>query len=305
MHEKPAHGLKVAASEGRFEEEGWRIRKDGTQFWANVIISAIRDEAGELRGFSKVTRDMTPRKRSEEKLREIATALEKSNADLRQFAYVASHDLQEPLRVVTSYVQLLERNCKGRLDEDADRFIERALSGVKRMQTLITDLLAYARVGTEDRKLESVDCAIVFEQTLANLEAAIKESAAVVTRSALPTLLTNGTHMAQLFQNLIANAIKFRGAGPPQVHVAAEQREHDWLFSVRDNGIGIEAQYAERIFLIFQRLHSRSDYPGTGIGLAICKKIVESQGGRIWFESEPGNGSTFWFTIPLRRLTAP
>ncbi len=224
--------------------------------------------------------------------------LARSNIELQQFAYVASHDLQEPLRMVSSYLQLLERRYKDQLDASANDFIHYAVDGAARMQTLIQDLLAYSRVGTRQKPFELVNCTDVVEQAIANLEIIIAEYQATVTYNSLPELEADPTQLAQLFQNLIANAIKFHGEQPPHAHIQAEEQKEEWLFSVRDNGIGIEAKSVERIFVIFQRLHNRTDYPGTGIGLAVCKKIVERHSGRIWVESELGQGATFYFTLP-------
>ncbi len=240
------------------------------------------------------------RKRAEDALRKSVAELERSNTDLEQFAYVASHDLQEPLRMVSSYVQLLKRRYTGKLDSDADDFIDFAVDGANRMQVLIEDLLAYSRVGTRGRPFEPTDCTLVLDQVLANLEVAIDESDAGVTHDPMPTVAVDGSQLAQVFQNLIGNAIKFRGDEPPRVHIAAEQKDGEWEFFVADNGIGIKPEFFERIFVIFQRLHSREEYSGTGIGLAVCKKIVERHGGRMWVESEPGQGATFYFTIPVR-----
>lgn len=240
------------------------------------------------------------RKRAEEALAQKAQELARSNADLEHFAYVASHDLQEPLRMVRSYLQLLERRYKEQLDADAREFIAYAVDGATRMQNLISALLSYSRVGTRGKPFEPTDCSMVLERVLDNLKVAIEESNAVVTHDPLPTVMADNVQLAQVFQNLIGNAVKFHGERPPAVHVGAQRGKGEWIFSVRDNGIGIDPQHFERIFLIFQRLHSQDEYPGAGIGLAVCKKIVERHGGRIWVESQPGAGSTFYFTIPDR-----
>ena len=226
--------------------------------------------------------------------------LARSNAELQQFAYIASHDLQEPLRMVTSYLQLIEHRYKGKLDADADDFIAFAVDGAIRMKTLITDLLAYSRVGTHGRSFEQIDSTLTLQTAIANLKVAIEESDAVITSDPLPEIMADPGQLIQLFQNLIGNAIKFRGEVQPIVHVSAQSIDQslEWCFSIQDNGIGIEPQYGERIFVIFQRLHKRSECPGTGIGLAICKKIVERHHGRIWMESEPDTGTTFYFTLP-------
>jgi hypothetical protein len=229
--------------------------------------------------------------------KQISNDLARSNKDLEQFAYVASHDLQEPLRMIAGYTQLFQRRYEDKLDEDANQFISYTIDGVVRMQTLINDLLAYSRLETRSKVFEPVDCQAVLDDVLVVLRTAIEESSAVITHGLLPTVQADRTQLFQLFQNLIGNALKFRGEKPPQIHITAKQQNGRWLFAVKDNGIGIEPQYMERIFVIFQRLHSRDKYSGTGIGLAICKKIVERHGGRIWVESQPGNGSTFYFII--------
>ncbi len=228
-----------------------------------------------------------------------AAELARSNTELQQFAYIASHDLQEPLRMVASYVQLLARRYKGKLDADADEFINFAVEGVLRMRGLIHALSAYSRLGMEVKEFEPTNCESVLAGALRNLWVAIEESGAVVTHDPLPTVLGDGTQLGQLFQNLIGNAIKYRSTEPSRIHVSSERNGKEWLFSVRDNGIGIYPQYAERIFVIFERLHAREKYPGTGIGLTLSKKIAERHGGRIWVESQPGKGSTFYFTIPV------
>jgi PAS domain S-box-containing protein len=271
-------------------------RGDGSEFPVEISLSPM-GFAGESLVISTV-RDITPRKQAEQRLKAAAADLARSNAELEQFAYVASHDLQEPLRMVASYTQLLARRYRGKLDEDADEFIGFAVDGARRMQELINDLLAYSRVGTRALQVEAVDTAGLVDQVVTDLAAAVEESSATVSRDPLPIVRGDPTQLRQLFQNLLANAVKFRGERPPEVQVTAERQRGAWVFAVRDNGIGIEPQYLERIFVLFQRLHTRVEYPGTGIGLAICKKIVERHGGRIWVESEPGRGTTFWFTLP-------
>ena len=247
----------------------------------------------------RLVRDNRDLALSRKALEESIAELARSNADLQQFAYVASHDLKEPLRMVASYTQLLARRYKGKLDSDADEFIRYAVDGANRMQWLINDLLAYSRVTSQDQVLEEVDCDGVLEEVLSDLGVAIEESRAVVTHDPLPRVMADRGQLVQLFQNLIGNAIKFHGEKPPRVHVSAERKPGDWLFTVRDNGVGLDPEYAERIFVIFQRLHGREEYPGTGIGLAICKKVVERHGGRIWVVSQIGQGATFYFTLPI------
>ncbi|WP_242058669.1 CHASE3 domain-containing protein [Microcoleus sp. FACHB-SPT15] len=230
-------------------------------------------------------------------LEEANTNLLRSNRELEQFAYVASHDLQEPLRAVNSYAQLITRKYQGNLDAKADKYLGYITEGATRMQQLINDLLAFSRVGTHGKPLVLTDCELVLSQVLDNLKVAIAENQASVTHDPLPSVMGDGIQLIQLLQNLIANGMKFRREELPHVHVSANEQEHEWVFCVRDNGIGIESEYFERIFTIFQRLHSKSEYPGTGIGLAVCKKIVERHGGRIWVESIPGVGTAFYFTI--------
>ena len=231
-------------------------------------------------------------------LSERAKDLERSNSELQQFAYVASHDLQEPLRMVASFTQLLAKRYKDKLDDDARDFMNYAVDGATRMQALISDLLNYSRIGTQGKALALTDSDALFKWVLDSLQFRIEESGAVIVRDPLPMVMADPQQLGQLFQNLLTNAIKFRGEVPPNVRISTERDGKNWKISVRDNGIGISQEHAERIFVIFQRLHTKTEYPGTGIGLAICKKVVERHGGRIWIEPSPGGGTTFCFTIP-------
>jgi len=283
---------------GKESSMDYRIRRpDGGVRSVHTEYRVVRGGAGRAVGMVGTIQDITERKRAEEELAERMEELRRSNAELEQFAYVASHDLQEPLRMVSSFTQLLRRRYEGQLDETADEFIGYAVDGANRMQALINALLEYSRVGTRGRPLAPVDTAAVFQAALANLRNAVGESGAEVVAGELPTVLGDEVQLMQLFQNLISNAIKFRGGEPPRVRVQARRQGREWVFSVRDNGIGIGEEYRERIFVIFQRLHGREEYSGTGIGLALCKKIVERHGGKIWVESELGRGSTFSFTL--------
>ena len=278
--------------------EAQRVTKDGRLLEVWVTASLLVEDTGNPTAIATTERDISDRKRAQEALARHAEDLARANTDLEQFAYVASHDLQEPLRMVASYVQLLQKRYKGKLDVDADEFIAYAVDGATRMQDLINDLLAYSRIGTQGKDFESTDSKSSLDQALVNLRSVMKESGAVVTHDPLPTVMGDAIQLGQVFQNLIGNAIKFRGEQPPEVHVGGERKDGEWLFSVRDNGIGIDMQYAERIFVMFESLHSKADYAGTGIGLSLCKRIVERHGGRIWLESELGKGATFYFTIP-------
>jgi PAS domain S-box-containing protein len=419
---KPEEELRIAAESGRSEIEHWRVRKDGSRFWANVVITAARDSSGRLLGFSEISRDIsdrketeakyrglleaapdamvvvnqdgkivllnvqaekhfgyhrdelvgqkvkniipegfaerliadgtrtaadalaqqigtgielvgrrkdgsefpleimlsplestegilvtaairdiTDRKKSEERLVSTVAELKRSNDDLQQFASVASHDLQEPLRMVASYTQLLAKRYKGRLDADADEFIGYAVDGSHRMQGLIRDLLAYSRAGTNGKALHEISSEKALQAAIANLRSSIEVSGAVVTHDALPAITSDDSQLAQVFQNLIGNAIKYRSAEVPRIHLSATKNAGtEWIFSVRDNGLGIEPEYFERIFILFQRLHGQKEFEGSGIGLTICKKIVERLGGRIWVQSQPKQGSTFYFALPER-----
>lgn len=242
----------------------------------------------------------TELERLKEQLVAKAKELERSNRDLQQFAYVASHDLQEPLRIVSSYVQLLERRYKDKLSPEASEFIAYAVDGVGRMRVLIHDLLTYSRVGTHGKAFVPSHSSAIVDRALTNLQVSIQEAGAVVTHDELPTVVADPLQLGQVFQNLIGNAIKYRRKDVPvKIHVSVAQQDHAWGFSIRDNGIGIDPRYAERIFVIFQRLHTADEYPGTGIGLAICQKIIERHGGRIWVDSIAGEGATFFFTLPI------
>jgi PAS domain S-box-containing protein len=417
---KPQEILRIASEQGRAEVEQWRLRKDGTRFLANLVITAARDRAGKLVGFSEISRDLTERVASEARYRglleaapdamvvvngegqivllnlqaekqfgyrrdelvgqkvtniipagfaerliadgtrsaaealaqQIGTGIElsgrrkngsdfpieimlsplesaegvlvtaairdiserksaetrltnavdelkRSNDELEHFAYVASHDLQEPLRMVASYTQLLAGRYKGRLDADADDFIAYAVDGASRMQQLILDLLAYSRAGANVGEPRRISSEQALQGALINLQAAIAESGAIVTHDSLPDITMDDLQLTQIFQNLVGNAIKYRSADVPRVHVTSTSSDRtDWIFSVRDNGLGIDAQYFDKIFVLFQRLHGREEFEGTGIGLSICKKLLERIGGRIWVESEPLKGSIFRFSVP-------
>ena len=229
----------------------------------------------------------------------------RSNADLERYAYLASHDLQEPIRAVASFTQLLALEYADKLDSNAREYIGYVVEGAKRMQALINQLLDYSRLGTRRKPFALVDCRKIYETAVANLKVAIDESGAVLTSADLPQVMGDSVQLIQVFQNLLANAIKFRRCHGPQVHVRAEPKDKEWQFAVRDNGIGIDSRNFDRLFVIFQRLHHRDEYPGTGIGLAVCKKIVDLHGGRIWVESKPGEGSTFYFTIPAVNESRP
>lgn len=275
------------------------LRKDGRRVILETSGVPVFDGRGRLRGYRGVDRDITKPKQDEIALKQTLAQLEQSNRDLTQFAYSASHDLQEPLRMMGSYLQALEGKLRGKLDPQAQAFINLSLDASRRMQRLINDLLAYSRVGTRGQEFATLDANQVVDQAVANLQAAIEATGATVTRDPLPKVTADATLLMLVFQNLVANGVKFhRNGQAPLVHVACEDAGDEWRFSVRDNGIGIEPDYLDRIFVIFERLHPQDKYPGTGIGLAICKRAVERHGGRIWCRSEPGEGSTFYFTLP-------
>jgi signal transduction histidine kinase len=264
------------------------VLKDGLARLPEVVRRALKEQF-----------ERKLRRQMEEDLAKKVDELARSNADLEQFAYVASHDLQEPLRMVSAYTQLLGERYRGKLDENADKFIGYAVEGAQRMQVLIQDLLAFSRVGRKEGTLSIIDCNDVMKEVKQTLTTALQESGAVITYAALPSVWADRTQVAQVLQNLVGNAIKFRGKEAPAISITAEKSDTFWQFSVSDNGIGIAAEYVSSIFVVFQRLHARTEYPGNGIGLAICKKIVERYGGKIWVESQSGAGSTFKFTLPI------
>jgi PAS domain S-box-containing protein len=271
-------------------------RKDGSVFPIEIMLSPLESPEGIL--VTAAIRDISVRQAAEADLLQKIDELNMSNEELGKFAYIASHDLQEPLRMVASYTQLLSRRYKGKLDAEADEFIAFAVDGANRMQRLIQDLLSYSRVGTKGQELLDTSSEEAQQRALVNLRSAVEESGALVTHDPLPTVMADGTQLIQLFQNLIGNAIKYQKPGVPRVHISVVRSgAKQWTFSVKDNGLGIEPQYFEKIFGMFQRLHKREEFAGTGIGLAICKKIAERHGGNISVESEPGQGSTFSFAL--------
>jgi PAS domain S-box-containing protein len=270
--------------------------KDGSEFPLELMLSPLESPDGIL--VTATIRDITSRKSAELHLVKTIGELKRSNAELEHFAYVASHDLQEPLRMVASYTQLLAKRYVGRLDADADEFIAYAVDGSNRMQTMIQDLLTYSRAGATSEPPRRISSENALQEAIANLRVSIQESGAVVTHDSLPVITTDNTQLVLVFQNLIGNSIKYRSAAAPQVHVSARDSSGNWVFAVRDNGLGIDPKYFDRIFVLFQRLHGRAEFQGTGIGLSICKKILERLGGRIWVESQPDEGATFYFELP-------
>ncbi len=296
---KPARELEIAMRTGKYEEEGWRVRKDGTTFWASVVITALRDETGELVGFGKVTRDLTERRDHEERLLKAVTELSKSNRELDEYAAFVSHDLREPLRKMASFAQLLELKLGPALDPEAKLFVKHIVDAAGRMRALITDVLDYSRIGREEPPLTRVELGEILAGVARDLEMAVKEAGATLSIGPLPAVRGNHARLGRAFQNLLSNALKYRAPDrPPRVKVTAAREGAQWIVSVADNGIGFDPNFAERILRPFQRLHPKDKYPGTGLGLAAVKKIVDLHKGRIWAESRPGEGSIFRVALP-------
>ena len=298
--EKAKKGYQEVFREGFVSDYALEIQhRNGSITPVLYNASVYKDESGEVIGIFAAARDITELKKAEKILKLKLEELARSNAELEQFAYVSSHDLQEPLRMITSYLQLLQRRYQGKIDDKADKYIYYAVDGAARMQVLINDLLEFSRVTTKAREPEPTNSELVLNQVLSNLELYMKENKATISHDLLPEVMADNTQLAQVLQNLIVNGIKFRSEKAPKIHISAEKKAKEWVLSVQDNGIGIDPQYSEKIFEVFKRLHKKEEYPGTGIGLAVCKKIVERHGGRIWVESELGKGSTFYFTLPI------
>ena len=291
--------IEILNRTGEWYGEIKNIKKDGTHFWCHATCSMF-DHAEYGKVIIAIHTDITERKNADEKLKKAYKNLERSNNELEQFAYVASHDLQEPLRTIYGFVELLAANYKGKFDSDAEEYIEFITTGTRRMQQMIDDLLTLSRITTKGKKFAPVNIERILKIVLENLRSLIDKNHAVIIYDSIPTIIADDSQIIQLFQNLIENAIKFRREETPKIHISSKRQNGYRVFSIKDNGVGIDKNQFKKLFVVFQRLHSRDEYPGTGIGLAICKKIVERHEGRIWIESEVGIGSTFYFTIPVR-----
>ena len=277
----------------------WRLKnKRGDIIPVLYNASVYKDDSNNVIGVFASARDITELKQAEKTLNLRLEELTRSNKELEQFAYISSHDLQEPLRMIASYLQLLERKYKGKLDVKADKYIKFSVDGATRMQNLIDDLLDFSRVTTHAKEFELTDLESIYKEVTSNLEVSIRENKAIISHDSLPVVMVDKTQIVQVFQNLINNAIKFRSKNQPKINISVKKGDDHWLFAVKDNGIGMDPKHSDRIFEVFKRLHKKRDYPGTGIGLAICKKIIERHGGRIWVVSELGKGSIFYFTLP-------
>ncbi|MEJ2033432.1 MAG: ATP-binding protein [Deltaproteobacteria bacterium] len=291
-----ADDKRVLATGMPFETEEEVSQKDGLHTYFTVKFPLV-DDLGNTYAIAGISTDITDRKRGEDELRAIADELARSNKELEQFAYIVSHDLREPLRTIGGFLNLIQRRYGSRLDHQAKELIHFAVDGAERLDHMITDLLEYSRVQRQEPVLGSVDLFDIYFAVIENLKALIEETDAHISHDPLPVITGDASQLTRLLQNLIGNAIKFRGDSPPEIHIGISRCDNGWLFAVRDNGIGIQAEFVDRIFQVFQRLHTQKEYPGSGIGLAICRKIVERHGGRIWVESRPGEGTTFYFTI--------
>lgn len=290
---------KINKGDSVISYETKRQKKDKTVIDVSITVSPIIEAAGVITGASTIARDITYKKQVEAELRRFAEELALSNEELYVFSYAASHDLQEPLRSIQSFIHLLNEKHKKKLDKEVDELIDSAEDGVTRMHRLISDFLMYSRVGSQIAVMESVDCNETLNGALDNLKIAIKESKAKIKKFSLPEIYGNKVQITQVFQNLISNAIKYQGEKKPAIEISAEKKEDFWHFAVKDNGIGIEEWFSERIFIVFQKLHDHKKYPGSGIGLALCKRVIEKHGGKIWFESKVGKGTTFYFSLPV------
>ena len=290
---------KISKGERIDSFETKRLKKDRSVIDVSITVSPIREDSEIITGASTIARDITFKKKVEEELRNYAEELALSNEELYVFSYAASHDLQEPLKTIQFLIELLKKKGKNKLDPETTEYLHSADDGVLRMYRLITDFLMYSRVGSERAVMEVVDCNAALKDATANLQVAIKDSKAKIKQFTLPEIWGNSLQITQVFQNLVANAIKYQGEDIPQVTISAEKKADMWQFAVKDNGIGIEQWFSERIFIVFQKLHDHKKYPGSGIGLALCKRVIEKHGGKIWFESEVGKGTTFFFTLPV------
>jgi PAS domain S-box-containing protein len=294
----PTQVMAPLRERGQHELETRQNRKSGEECYIHLSLSLRCDPQGSPIGIVGYGIDITARKQAEKKQERLLTEVQQVNAELQQFAYIVSHDLNEPLRTIVSFLQMLTLRLQGSLTAEVQEYVAFAVDGARRMQQMIADLLAYSRAGGQDLTFAPVECEALLARILNDLQIAIKESGGTITHDRLPTVTGDVTHLGQVLQNLIGNALKFRREVPPRVHISARHEGQHWQFSIHDNGIGIDPTCTNRIFQVFHRLHTRDKYQGTGIGLAICKKIIERHGGRIWVESMPGHGSTFYFTLP-------
>ncbi len=297
--------IQAVAASGQSQTFEKCVPWEGKPLWFSDHVFPVRDADGHLTAIAKIRLNITDRKRAEELLKQTMTELQRSNTELEHFAYVASHELQQPLLVIATHLEVLSHRYQGKLGNEADTFIKKIFASVERMQETIQDLLEYSHLNSRETEFAPTNCETVIQGVLYNLQPMIEQYQAVVTHTPLPTILANESQFMQLFQNLISNGIKFRREAPPRIHISAECHEDEWTFAVQDNGIGLEQEHADRIFIIFERLHNQKTFPGTGIGLAICKKIVERHGGQIWVKSEPGAGSTFYFTHKAMKDSSP